>query len=155
MIGAEHVDALANATSKLDQPVRDALFGCEDDLLADAGRMSPETFARSCRDLARRLERDQGLERNRRQRRDTYLSRRLNPATGMIEGRFALHPELGNQVFGAIDREVAAIIRSGEQRGDADSWPAGTIATALPPRRSAISSPAATRPCARSKPTSR
>ena len=120
LIGAEHVDALANATAKLDEPVRDALFGCEDDLLSDASRMSPEQFARSCRDLARRLERDRGLARNRRQRRDTYLSRKLNPATGMIEGRFALHPELGNQIFGAIDREVAAIIRGGEQRGEAD-----------------------------------
>ncbi len=119
-IGAEHVDALANATAKLDEAVKNALFDHSDDLLADATRVSPEKFGRSCRDLARRLERDQGLERNRRQRRDTYLSRRLNPATGMIEGRFALHPELGNQIFGAVDREVAAIISAGERRGDAD-----------------------------------
>lgn len=119
-IGAEHVDALVNVSGKLDDDVKAALFDREDDLLADATRMSPEQFGRSCRDLARRLEKDHGLERNRRQRRDTYLTRRLNPATGMIEGRFALHPELGNQIFGAIDREVAAIITRGEQGGDAD-----------------------------------
>ncbi len=119
-IGADHVDALANATDKLDDDVREAVFGHSDDLLADAGRMTPEQFGRSVRDLARLLERDHGLERNRRQRRDTYVSRKLNPATGMIEGRFALHPELGNQIFGAIDREVAALITAGERRGDTD-----------------------------------
>ncbi len=119
-IGAEHVDALANATAKLDESVKDAVFDHSDDMLADAGRMSPEQFGRSVRDLARLLERDQGLERNRRQRRDTYLSRKLNAATGMIEGRFALHPELGNQIFGAIDKEVRALIAAGERRGDTE-----------------------------------
>jgi len=107
-IGAEHVDALANATAKLDDDVRGELFTMTDDLLADAERLSPERFGREVRDLARRLERDHGLERNRRQRRDTFLSRKLNAASGMIEGRFAFHPELANQIFGAVDREVAA-----------------------------------------------
>ncbi len=119
-IGAEHVDALANATAKLDDAVKDAVFDHSDDLLADATRMTPEQFGRSVRDLARLLEHDHGLERNRQQRRDTFLSRRLNPASGMIEGRFALHPELGNQIFSAIDNEVSALIAAGERRGDPD-----------------------------------
>ncbi len=119
-IGAEHVDALANATSKLDDEVRYAVLDCEADLLDDARSMTPEKFGRSCRDLVRRLERDQGLERNRRQRRDTFLSRRLNPSTGMIEGRFSLHPELGNRIFGAVDREVAAMVADGTRRGEPD-----------------------------------
>lgn len=80
--------------------------------------MSPEQFARHVRDRARRLERDNGLERNARQRRDTFLSRKLNLHTGMLEGRFAFHPELANQVFGALDREVAAMIAEGERTGD-------------------------------------
>lgn len=117
-VGAEHVDALAAATSKLDDDVKTELLGHEDDLLADATRMSPEQFGRSCRDLARRLERDQGVERNTRQRRDTFISRKLNGASGMVEGRFAFHPELANQVFGAVDREVAAMIKAGVNRGD-------------------------------------
>ena len=50
------------------------------DLLSDATSMSPEQFGRSCRQLARRLERDQGVERNRRQRRETSLSRKLDMA---------------------------------------------------------------------------
>ena len=82
--------------------------------------MSAERFARSCRDRARKLERDAGLERNRRQRKQTFLSRKTNPATGMVEGRFAFHPELAEQVFGPVDREVTAMITEGEQSGDPD-----------------------------------
>ena len=119
-IGAEHVDALANASTKLDEDVREALFGFEHEMLAEATRMTPERFGRTCRDRARRLERDQGIERNRRQRKQTFLSRKLNPATGMVEGRFAFHPELADQVFGAVDREVAAMISEGEQAGDTE-----------------------------------
>jgi hypothetical protein len=96
------------------------LFDSEEELLAEAQSLSPEKFGRACRDRVRRLEKDQGLKRSKRQRRETFLSRKLNPATGMIEGRFALHPELGNQIFGAVDREVTAMIKAGEQRGDAD-----------------------------------
>ena len=117
-IGAEHVDALSNATTRLDDDTTQKLLGLEDELLADAASMSPEKFGRACRDRIRRLERDQGLERNQRQRKDTYLSRKTNMATGMIEGRYAFHPELANQVFGAIDHQVAANIAAGEQSGD-------------------------------------
>jgi hypothetical protein len=117
-ISADHVDALASATSTLDDDIKERLLEHEADLLADAEAMSPEKFGRSCRDLARQLERDQGLERNRRQRRDTHLSRKLNAASGMIEGRFAFHPELANQIFGAVDNEVAAMVAEGERSGD-------------------------------------
>jgi hypothetical protein len=64
------------------------------------------------------LDKDRGIERNRRQRRETFLSRKLNLSTGMIEGRFAFHPELANQIFGAVDKEVAAMIKHGEATGD-------------------------------------
>jgi hypothetical protein len=117
-IGAEHVDALANASARLDDDVRTALFDLERELLDDATHMSPERFGRACRDRARRLERDQGVERDQRQRRQTFLSRKLDLATGMVEGRFSFHPELADQVFGAVDREVAAMVAEGERRGD-------------------------------------
>jgi hypothetical protein len=117
-IGAEHVDALAGATVGLDDELKARLLEHEDDLLDDARRLPPERFGRACRDLARRLERDRGIERNRRQRRETFLARKLNLATGMIEGRFAFHPELANQLFGALDQQVAAMITHGEAIGD-------------------------------------
>ena len=119
-IGAEHVDALANATTKLDEQTTADLLDVEDQLLADAAAMSPEKFGRACRDRIRHLERDQGIERNQRQRNDTFLSRKTNMATGMIEGRYAFHPELANQILGAIDTQVAANIAAGEQSGDPD-----------------------------------
>ena len=119
-IGAEHVDALANATAKLDDDIKAAVLAREDELLADATRLSPEEFAKNCRELARLLEGDDGLARNERQRRDTFLSRNINRTTGMVDGRFSLHPELANQIFGPVDREVAAMIAEGTERGDPD-----------------------------------
>ena len=38
----------------------------------------------------------------------------------MTEGRFALHPELANKIFAAIDRHVATTIAAGEARGDTE-----------------------------------
>ena len=119
-IGAEHVDALANATTKLDDDLKARFLKREHELLEDARVMSPERFARSCRDRVRRLEKDRGIERNRQQRQATYLSRKTNMVTGMVEGRFAFHPELANQIFGALDKQVAAMIKRGETAGDPD-----------------------------------
>ncbi|WP_166657366.1 HNH endonuclease signature motif containing protein [Ilumatobacter fluminis] len=117
-IGAEHVDALANATAKLDDDVKDQLFDRESDLLDDARRLSPEEFGRSVRDLARAIERDNGIERATRQRKSTFLSRKTNTATGLVEGRFAFHPELASKVFGPVDRHVSTLIKEGAQAGD-------------------------------------
>ena len=117
-ISAEHVDAVAAVVAGLDGSVRNAVLARVDELLGRARTQTPEGFGRACRDLARRLERDHGISRNQQQRRDTYIWRRLNPATGMTEGRFALHPELADQLFGAVDREVAATIAAGEAAGD-------------------------------------
>ena len=119
-IGAEHVDALANATTKLDDDLKNQLFDREDDLLDDARRMTPEEFGRSCRDLIRQIEKDHGIERNKRQRNDTFLSRKVNPRSGMIEGRFALHPELAGKIFQPVDRHVSSMVADGERSGDPD-----------------------------------
>ncbi len=119
-IGTAHVDALANATAKLDDTVRNELFGRVDDLLDKATSLSPERFARTVNALIRKIERDHGVDQDEQRRRQTFLSRRLNPATGMTEGRFAFHPELASKVFGGIDRHVAATIAAGEARGDTE-----------------------------------
>ncbi len=119
-IGTAHVDALANATAKLDEGVRTELFDRADDLLHLAKTLSPERFARSIGELARKIEREHGVDRDEQRRRQTFLSRRLNPATGMTEGRFSLHPELANRVFGAVDRQVNATVAAGEARGEAE-----------------------------------
>jgi hypothetical protein len=120
LIGTAHVDALANATAKLDDTVRSELFDRADDLLDTAKTSSPERFARTVAELARKIEHDHGVDRDEQRRRQTFLSRRLNPATGMTDGRFSLHPELANTVFNAIDRHVKATIAAGEARGDTE-----------------------------------
>jgi hypothetical protein len=117
-IGAEHVDALANATAQLPDDVKAAVLDHEAGLLADATRQTPEQFGRTCRDLAQLVAGDSGLSRNERQRRDTYLSRRVNRRTGMTEGSFSLHPELAAKIFEPVDREVASMIAEGERRRD-------------------------------------
>ncbi|WP_166657678.1 HNH endonuclease signature motif containing protein [Ilumatobacter fluminis] len=117
-IGAEHVDALANATAKLDDDVKNQLLDREADLLDDAMRLSPEEFGRSVRDLARVIERDNGIERATRQRKSTFLSRKTNTATELVEGRFAFHPELASKVFGPVDRHVSTLIKEGAAAGD-------------------------------------
>ncbi len=119
-IGAEHCDALANATAKLDDTLKSELLAGEADLLDHATGMTPEQFARHCSDRIRRLERDHGIERNRQQRSNTYLRRKRNMATGMTDGWFSFHPELANQIFRAIDAEVDAMIAAGIARGEAE-----------------------------------
>lgn len=94
-IGAEHVDALADATSKLDDDVKASLLDEAPDLLGAATTMSLERFGRHLRDRARRLERDNGIERNARQRRETFLSRKLNGATGRSSSPSRTAPSLG------------------------------------------------------------
>ncbi|MEI6497910.1 MAG: DUF222 domain-containing protein, partial [Actinomycetota bacterium] len=117
-ISAGHVDALANAAANTTDDVKASLFDAQDELAEQASSMKADQFKRHLQATVRGLERSNGLERNQRQRNGTFIMRRLNMANGMIEGTFALHPELGNQVFRAIDAEVAAMIATGERAKD-------------------------------------
>jgi hypothetical protein len=110
-----HADALTNAASGLDEQTRAELFGMHADLAADAAHMTPEQFGRSVRDTIRFIERDHGIERDRRQRRDTRLTKTID-RDGMyiLNGRF--HPELGHKIFNAIDAETAKLVKQGGDR---------------------------------------
>ena len=114
-VTAGHVDALANAAVRCDDETRQELLGLEDDLASDATRMSPEEFAKTCRDLVQRLERDHGVERDRQQRRETRVTKIVGP-DGMYVLNARLHPELGNVVFNAIDAETARLVKAGGDR---------------------------------------
>ncbi|HUF98210.1 MAG TPA: DUF222 domain-containing protein, partial [Ilumatobacter sp.] len=118
-IGAEHVDQLGTATSRLDDTVKAALLD-QDDLLDVARCQTPEQFGQTVRDRARTLEADNGIERNKQQRKQTFLSHKVNTETGMHEGRFAFHPELGSRIFSALDRQVLKNIKAGTKRGEAE-----------------------------------
>lgn len=116
-VTASHVDQLAAATAHLSEDVRTSLFERSGDLLEHASHEDPGRFGRYVRDLARRLERDAGVEREAQQRQTTWLTIAVNAATGMYDVRGSLHPELGARVKRAIDRQVAAVIAGGESQG--------------------------------------
>jgi hypothetical protein len=111
-ITGSHADAVANATSGMNDEARDLFFGMDRQLTARAVTSSPERFADYCKVLARRLTEDDGLSQFEQQRRETRLRKYLNPITGMyvINGQF--DPELGAKIFAAIDAEVEALWRA-------------------------------------------
>jgi hypothetical protein len=115
-VGAEHADALANATAKLDEAVKAEFFSSEESLLATAAQTTPEQFARHCRQLVGRLERDQGLARNQQQRRDSRLTIKPLP-DGMHQISGIVHPELGATLTTAIALEVDKLVAAGGDRG--------------------------------------
>jgi hypothetical protein len=107
-VTAEHADVLADLTGKLTDTVRDSFFDLDQQLATTAAGLSPERFARHCRSVISNLERDEGIERNRQQRRDTYLTI-TTQRDGMHRINGLLHPELGSQISKAIELEVAAL----------------------------------------------
>src|SRR5690606_1742135 len=126
-VTAAHADALADVTSRLDEQTRAAFFDHEALLADDASRRTPEEFAKNCRDLIRSIERDHGVERDQRQRRETRLSKTVD-REGMYVLNARLHPELGHAVFTALDLETAKLVTDG---GDRTVDRAGVAAEAL------------------------
>ncbi len=54
-VSAGHLDALANATRRLDEELRTEFFSHEELLLDAASKLNVDTFERQCRDLSRHL----------------------------------------------------------------------------------------------------
>jgi hypothetical protein len=112
-VAAEHADALASATLRLDDTITTELFARERELVDHASHHSPEEFARYTRDLIARIERDHGTARAEQQRQDTRLSIRTeNDGMTVLNGRF--HPELGERITTAIQTETRALLASSE-----------------------------------------
>jgi hypothetical protein len=108
-VGAEHADVLADLTAKLDAEIQAGFFEQETSLVSKASSSTPEQFARHCRSVIARLERDQGIERNRQQRRDTYLCLSVQ-RDGMHRINGLFHPELGAAIFTVVDKALAALV---------------------------------------------
>jgi hypothetical protein len=120
-VGAEHADALANATARADDAVQAEFFAKEASLLDEASRSTPEDFAKHCRHLVDRLERDQGKARAQRQCDATSLRRTVDRVTGMYRLSGEFDPELGTRLWTALDAEIAARLaaRGVDTGGDA------------------------------------
>ena len=116
-VTAEHVDQLGRAAAGLSEELRGELFDRSADLLAHATSHDPARFGRHVRDLARNLERDAGVTRDRQQRDATYLSWKV-AADGMYDVHARLHPLLGNRLVRVLDAEVAARVAAGEAAGE-------------------------------------
>ena len=116
-VSAEHADVLADLTAKVSDSVKAGFFDRDQELLATATTSSPEQFARHCRRVIARLERDQGIERNKQQRRDTCLSLSVQ-RDGMHRISGLLHPELGAAIFTAVDKQVATMLADNPDRLD-------------------------------------
>lgn len=117
-VSVDHVDILANTMIHCTDEVRASLLTMTDELASAATTMSPERFGRLVRDTVRPLEQGTGADPDERRRADTFLSRTLNAASGMVEGRFAFHPELAEKIFRPLDREVAAMVTESERTGE-------------------------------------
>jgi hypothetical protein len=128
-VAAEHADVLADLTAKVTDEVKASFFDRDQDLVAKASSSSPEQFARHCRTVIARLERDQGLERNQQQRRDTYLSLSVQ-RDGMHRVNGLLQPELGSAILTALDRHVATLAADnpdGSDRGQLTAQALGNL----------------------------
>jgi len=88
----------------------------EAELLEHAKHETPDRFARRCRDLVARVQRDQGLARAARQRANTRLSRRIDNITGMHHINGAFDPETGARLFSALDAALAALAKADHEQ---------------------------------------
>ena len=116
-ITGEHVDKLGHVAAGMPDELRAQLFDRAGDLLDHACTHDPVSFGRHVGNLARNLERDAGITRDRQQQAATYLSWKV-AADGMYDVHARLHPLLGNRLIKALDAEVAARIAKGEAAGD-------------------------------------
>lgn len=116
-ITAGHVDQLAAVAEHLRDDVREMLFARSSELLTHARAHDPGRFGRHVRDLARRLERDAGVDRAEQQRNHTSLSWWL-AADGMFHLHARLHPLLGERIITALEHESRAMVARGEATGD-------------------------------------
>lgn len=105
-----HADALASACAKASDEVRERVLRRQRQLTDQATKLSPEKFRKFCDRQVQNAERDEGIDRDEQQRRNTRLRSWVNSETGMrhIAGEF--NPELGSRIWNAVDAEVAAAV---------------------------------------------
>jgi Domain of unknown function (DUF222)/HNH endonuclease len=120
-VSAGHVDALAAATRRLDEPDRRRFGDVETQLVAAALVQTPEEFERHCRHLALRLGGDDGVAHHERLRRDRCVRRWVDTGSGMCKTLLALDPLADAQAWASINAAVASA-RADGRRDDDRSW---------------------------------
>jgi len=116
-ISGDHADALANAAGKLTDDQREELFAMDDELADVAARSTPERFADHCQGIVIKLQADEGADLADDQRRQTKVTKYVDPRTGLYHLTGVFDPVTGAMVFKALDDETRAIVYS---KDDAD-----------------------------------
>jgi hypothetical protein len=112
-IAAGHLDAVAAATARLDEAVRDEFHTHCDDLLAAAGSSGVDDFERECRDLARLLtaiaDADADVDEMDRLRKRSRIRRSTDHATGLKRTVIDLDPIRDEQLHQALRAHLRTI----------------------------------------------
>ena len=108
-VSAGHLDALANATRRLDDELRAEFFSHQELLVEAASTQRVDTFERQCRDLSRHLvaSRQRGdVDELEAQRARSCVKRWVDKSTGMCHTHLELDPLSDAKLWTAIDRQV-------------------------------------------------
>ena len=108
-VSAGHLDALANATRRLDDELRAEFFSHEDILIEAATSQRVDTFERQCRDLSRHLvaTRPRGdVDELEAQRARANVKRWVDKSTGMCHSHLELDPVSDAKLWTAIDAQT-------------------------------------------------
>jgi hypothetical protein len=106
---AAHVDAVERTMRRLPTSQREAFAAAGERLVALAGACTPERFDQQLRREASALEAAAGHDRLAQQQRACRLRTWTDRASGMLRGSFALDPERGVRVLGALGRAVETL----------------------------------------------
>jgi hypothetical protein len=106
-VSTGHLDAVASATRSLDDNQRSSFGDAAVDLAAHAAEEPVEDFARRCRDLARRVQQDEGVAEFETQRKACRMRRRVDRETGMYHFHLELDPVTGSTVSTAYLAHLA------------------------------------------------
>ena len=123
-ITAGHLDAIANATTKLTDDQRSEFATHEDTLRKRATRVSVETFERECRDLARSIvansERGDGTSELEHQRDKNNIRTWINRETGMGHLHAELDPESHALILAALNARTRSLRHQQDERSEHD-----------------------------------
>jgi hypothetical protein len=117
-VSGDHVDALTRTLRGLTPPLREQLIEEGERLAKIAERSTPDEFARSVRETARRLETaSDGLDRLERQKRAIRFSSFIDKETGMGRWQATWDPETMVHLETKIDNQLQAMFHDRQPEG--------------------------------------
>jgi hypothetical protein len=116
-VSGDHVDVLTRTLRGLTPPLREQLIEEGERLAKIAERSTPDEFARSVRETARRLETASGLDRLERQKRAIRFSSFIDKETGMGRWQATWDPETMVQLETKIDNQLQAMFHDRQPEG--------------------------------------